>query len=50
MEVDYIQKYLDFYPSVDLLVSRINVQLPHFFANWPDPKAEEMKKMLCFMA
>ena len=28
----YIQKYLGFYPSVDLLASRINVQLPRFFA------------------
>ena len=36
----YIQKYLDFYPSVDLFASRINVQLPRFFAYRPDPKAE----------
>ena len=36
----YIQKYLDFYPSVDLLASRINAQLPRFFAYRPDPKDE----------
>ena len=36
----YIQKYLDFYPSVDLLASRINAQLPRFFAYQPGPKAE----------
>ena len=36
----YIQKYLDFYPSVDLFASRINTELPRFFACLPDPKAE----------
>ena len=36
----YIQKYLDFYPSVDLSASRINAQLPRFFAYRPDTKAE----------
>ena len=36
----YIQKYLHFYPSVDLLASRINAQLLRFFAYQPDPKAE----------
>ena len=36
----YIQKYLDFYPSVDLFASRINAQLPQFFSYQPDPKAE----------
>ena len=36
----YIQKYLDFYPSVDLFASRTNSQLPLFFAYRPDPKAE----------
>ena len=36
----YIQKYLNFYPSVDLFASRINAQLPRFFAYRPDPKAE----------
>ena len=36
----YIKKYLDFYPSVDLFASRINAQLPRFFAYRPDPKAE----------
>ena len=35
-----IQKYLDIYPSVDLFASRINGQLPRFFAYRPDPKAE----------
>ena len=37
---DHIQRYLDFYPSVDLLASRINPRLPRFFAYRPDPKAE----------
>ena len=36
----YIQKYLDFRLSVDLLASRINAQLPRFFAYQPDPRAE----------
>ena len=36
----YIQKYFDFYPSVDLFASRINAQLPRFFAYRPEPKAE----------
>ena len=36
----YIQKYLDFYPSADLFTSRINAQLPRFFAYRSDPKAE----------
>ena len=36
----YIQKYLDFYSSVDLFASRINAQLPRFFAYRSDPKAE----------
>ena len=36
----YIQKYLNFYPSVDLLASRINAQLTWFFAYRWDPKAE----------
>ena len=35
----YIKKYLDFYPSVDLFASRINAQLPRFFAYRPDTKA-----------
>ena len=37
---DYIQKCLDFYPSVDLFTSRINAQLPQFFAYQLDLKAE----------
>ena len=36
----YIQKYLNFYPSVDLFASRVNAQLPRFFAYRPDPKGE----------
>ena len=36
----YIQKYLDFYPLVDLFASRINAQLPRVFAYRPDPKPE----------
>ena len=36
----YIQKYLDFYPSVDLFASRIKAQLPRFFVYRTDPKAE----------
>ena len=36
----YIQKYLDFYSSVDLFASRINFQLSRFFVYRPDPKAE----------
>ena len=36
----YIQKYLDFRLSFDLLASRINAQLPRFFAYQPDPRAE----------
>ena len=36
----YVQKYLNFYPSVDLFASRINAQLPRLFAYRPDPKAE----------
>ena len=36
----YIPKYLDFYQSVDLFASRINAQLPRFFANRPDPKTD----------
>ena len=35
-----IKKYQDFYQSVDLLASRINAQLPRYFAYRPDPKAE----------
>ena len=38
----YIQKYLDFYQSVELFASGINAQLPQVFASWPDPKAEVM--------
>ena len=36
----YIQKYLDFYPSVGLFASRINSKILRFFAYRPDPKAE----------
>ena len=35
----YIKKYSDFYPSVNLFASRINAQLPGFFAYRPDTKA-----------
>ena len=36
----YIQKYLDFYSSVDLFTSRINAQLSQFVAYWADPKGK----------
>ena len=36
----YIEKYFNFYSSVVLFASRINVQLSQFFADRPDPKAE----------
>ena len=35
----YIQKYLDFYPSVDLFASRTNAQLPQFFFLSTRPKS-----------
>ena len=38
----YIQKDLDIYLSVVLFASRINVQVPQFFAYGPDTKAEEI--------
>ena len=36
----YIEKYFNFYLSVDLFASRINAQLSQFFAYRPDPTAE----------
>ena len=36
----YIQKYLDFCPSVALVASKINAQLAKFFTYRWDPKAE----------
>ena len=36
----YIPKYLVFYPSVDLFASRINPQVPQFFAYRSEPKAD----------
>ena len=33
---NYIKKYLDFCPSVDLFASKINAQLPRFFAYRPE--------------
>jgi len=35
-----MQKFLEFYPTVDLFASRINSQLPRFFSYRPDPQAE----------
>ena len=34
------KKYLDFSPSFDLFASRINAQLPQFFAYRPELKTE----------
>ena len=36
----YIQKYLEFFPSVGLFAPRINAELSRLFSYRPDPKAE----------
>lgn len=40
LSLSHIQKYLDFYPSVDFLTSRVKCPNPSIFPYRPDQKAE----------